>query len=204
MRSAFKIVLAMSLAAVSLTGTAIAKPSGKGGGAGSSQAGGQNGKVHKSRYPTDATRVVTCQDGEGREAGTITYVGPEKLWPPNHKYSDATVTATDEDADDDVTLTTTATHDQYDAEGNEIVGSGNTQQDIEPAAQTEVNGTGSVSQDFRVRAERSGTRKEGRTYTITADAIFTDSDGDGSSDEMTTCHAEFTIVVPHDMRPSNR
>ena len=186
-----RIALVVCVAAGAIAAPAGAKPSG-------------NGAAHKSKYPTDATQTITCQDTQGRTAGTITYVGPEKLWPPNHKYNNATVTATDEDADDAVTLTTTGTHDQFDEEGNEVVGSGNTDQDIEPAAQTEVSGTGSASQNFQVRAERSGTRKEGRTYTITADAVFTDSDEDGSSDEMTPCHGEFTIVVPHDMRPSNR
>jgi len=183
--------LAFSLAVAGIVSPAGAKPGG-------------NGAEHRSRYPTDATHTVSCQDSQDRPAGTITYVGPNKLWPPNHKYNTATVTATDEDADDMVSLTTTGTHDQYDEEGNEIVGAGNTDQDIEPAAQTEVSGTGSASQAFRIRSERSGTRVEGRTYTITADAMFSDSDGDGSSDEMTPCHAEFTIVVPHDMRPSNR
>lgn len=162
--------------------------------------------AHKNTYPNDQTVVVSCPDGEqGDEAGTITYTGPLKLWPPNHKYATATVAATDEDPGDDVTLTTTGTHDQYDGEtGEELNGSGNTSDDITPAAQTEVMGTGSATQTFQVRAERSGTRREGRTYTITADALFSDSDGDGSSEDATMCHTTFEIVVPHDMRPGNR
>lgn len=156
------------------------------------------GPNHKNKYANDDSVTEQCDGGD------ITYVGPTKLWPPNHKYNTATVTAIDEDPDDNVTLVTTATHDQYDGEGEEVVGSGNTDEDIEPSAETEVMGTGSASQEFKMRAERSGTIKEGRTYTITADAVFTDSDGDGSSSEMSECHAEFTIQVPHDMRPSNR
>lgn len=186
-----------TMLALAITLAAIAAP------AASARPGAQ-GKGHPNRFPSDHTETVSCEDADGNPVGTITYVGPQKLWPPNHKYADATVTATDEDPDDMVSLTTTGTHDQFDSEGAELVGSGNTDNDIEPAAQTEVSGTGSASQSFTVRSERSGTRLEGRTYTITADAMFSDSDGDGSSEEMSMCHAEFQIVVPHDMRPANR
>jgi hypothetical protein len=161
---------------------------------------------HKNKYSDNVTVERICKDQNGEEAGRIIYTGPVKLWPPNHKYNTATVTARDEDDGDMVTLTTSATHDQYDADtGAEQNGSGNTADDITPAADTDVSGTGTATQNFQIRAERSGQDQTGRTYTITTKAVFTDSDGDNSSDDENTCTPDpFIITVPHDMRPSNR
>ena len=135
---------------------------------------------------------------------------PEKLWPPNHKYyTDIYALATD-GGDGPVELVTTGTHNQYDGDtGTETNGSGNTADDItindEDAELTDdstdaqpaafESGTGSVQTDWQARAERSGRLQEGRTYTLTADASFSD----GSS-----CSIDVDFTVPHDMRPSRR
>jgi hypothetical protein len=107
----------------------------------------------------------------------------------------------------DVSLTSTVTNSQYDgsAESN---GAGNTLDDVridDPndgkdavVGQGNVSltssGSGSITHDISLRAERAGTVMEDRTYTLQEDATI-----DGSS-----CSATFTVSVPHDMRPSNR
>lgn len=147
---------------------------------------------------------------------------PDKLWPPNHKYyEDIYVVATDAN-DGQVTLVTTGSHDQY-VEGDSGIeeqnGAGNTADDIvvddeqasvvqesnedsgfpQIVATEADNGSntdqGSVRTDWDARSERSGRDQTGRSYTLTADATFSD----GSS-----CAGDVTMVVPHDMRPANR
>src|SRR3954468_8623489 len=133
---------------------------------------------------------------------------PAKLWPPNHKYyEDIHVIATDGD-NNNADLRTTGTHDQYqgDVEQN---GAGHTADDIRVAegengqadgsstATTpawDEMGTGSVDTNWWARAERSGQDTTGRTYTLTGNATFSDG----------SCSISVNIVVPHDMRPSNR
>jgi hypothetical protein len=160
-----------------------------------------------------------CSQGSGHE---LSILAPEKLWPPNHKYfSDLYAKATDAEGNR-VELLTTGTHDQYDDSGTETNGSGNTIADIrvdpfdegaevtseEGDAQVialessshESNSPGNVQTDWEARAERSGRNMEGRTYTLTATAVFHDGDGD----EEQTCSMEVDFHVPHDMRPSNR
>lgn len=140
-----------------------------------------------------AAEEVTRQCGDG---DTVTLVGPLKLWPPNHKFVDEPVTATDADGAGDVTLTLTPT--VTDAAG----GDGGTKHDPDFNAQTEGDETfvasdtdGSVTAGFQLRAERSG-KGEGRTYTVDWLAKFDDkecsSDDDGQE--------PFVITVPHDMR----
>jgi hypothetical protein len=119
---------------------------------------------------------------------TVEINGPEKLWPPNHKYVPVTITATDEDGDD-VSLATEGTHDQYDGD-TEINGAGHTADDVSPAADSD-SGAGEATTSHDVRAERSGRIKEGRVYTISYEAS-------GGSDD--SCMGSFTITVPHDMR----
>jgi len=140
-------------------------------------------------------------------------VAPEKLWPPNHKYyTGISVTAEDGDEEATVTLETTGTHNQPDGDtgGN---GSGNTADDIttdgeDPTIVTSDDGqtvvaeedsdNGTVTTNWKARAERAGTLKPGRTYTLSAIATFTD--GDSSAD----CTHSVTFTVPHDMRPEYR
>jgi hypothetical protein len=156
-------------------------------------------------FNTSKATVYEC------DGGTLTLNAPEKLWPPNHKYyEDVYVLAEADDENDEVSLTTTGTHDQYDADtGAEQNGSGNTADDItvddegaeltpestdaQPVALEE--GTGSVQTDWLVRSERSGRDKTGRTYALDGTATF----GDGEP-----CSGGVEMLVPHDMRPSNR
>lgn len=149
-----------------------------------------------------------CDDETlGINVGDETYAGPLELWPPNHKYDQGTLTITANDAEDSVTATFTATHDQFvtDATTGEAVemnGSGHTGDDITPAA-GELAGTGTVSQVFDIRSERSGRVLEGRTYTIAGTATFTDdlvADGSARPVTGTSCDFSFEITVPHDQR----
>ena len=88
---------------------------------------------------------------------------------------------------DGVTLMTTATSNQPDGG----LGSGNTSDDAKVNPPT--NGSESASQTVQVRAERDGVdpTKAGRVYTINAVAMF-------DNNMMETCHATFTVRVPHD------
>jgi hypothetical protein len=149
-----------------------------------------------------------CDDDTlGINVGDETYAGPLELWPPNHKYDQGTLTVTANDAEDGVNVVFTAGHDQFvtDAESGEAVelnGSGNTADDITPAA-GELNGTGVVSQVFDIRSERSGRVLEGRTYNISGTATFTDdlvADGSARPVTGTSCDFSFLITVPHDQR----
>ena len=159
----------------------------------------------RDTYNKSGDTTYTCGDNK------LVFHAPSDLWPPNHKYyEDITVTYTDGEGDT-VDLTSDGTHDQYDEASDtheEAKGSGNTADDItsddqqatvdksdpnQPVA-TE-SGQGSVTTDWDARAERAGTIKEGRTYTL--HAIGTSSDGD-------TCEGAVQMRVPHDMSPKNR
>lgn len=155
---------------------------------------------HKNRYSNNEKVTQVC-DSEG---GKVEYNGPLTLWPPNHKYNHGTITATADNPDDQVTLTTEATHDQVNEDGSEWNGAGNTpvEGDIKTDDLNPATGTGSASQTYDIRAERSGQRsaldedgREGRHYLIAYEATFGDSE---------PCIGSFQIFVPHDMRPSNR
>ncbi|HVF12418.1 MAG TPA: hypothetical protein VNA87_04960 [Actinomycetota bacterium] len=154
------------------------------------------------------------QDGNGnqvyRAGRTISYAGPAKLWPPNHKFypNPIGIVASSTDRTDRVTLDTEAGHDQAAEDGTgEMNGSGNTgpdrtsgpadkqEPDISPIV-ANATGTGTAQiTNFKVRVERSGQDKTGRTYWIDAVATF---DGEHCLPET------FNIIVPHDMRPANR
>ena len=153
---------------------------------------------------------VRAEGADCGDGNSLTLVGPEKLWPPNHKYyeGDLFINAQDDDGGE-IALETDGTHDQYDADtGTEQNGSGNTADDItvddedaevttepgdpQPAALEE--GTGEVQTDWAARSERSGRDKTGRTYTLHGLATFDDG----------SCEVTATFLVPHDMRPSNR
>ena len=147
------------------------------------------------------------------EGGSLTFTAPSDLWPPNHKYyEDISVLATSDDPEEELVLTTTGTHDQYDADtGVEQNGAGNTADDItvdddeaaviqensdssDPQIVAVENGTGTVLTDWQARAERSGRDQTGRVYTLSGDTEFSGQ----------PCSFEVTMTVPHDMRPSNR
>lgn len=155
-------------------------------------------------YNKSGSTTIEC--GENK----LIFHAPSDLWPPNHKYyEDVWVRYIDAEGDE-VTLTSDGTHDGYDGDtGDEVNGSGNTADDIRSDDAEAVDGpdstethpvavetgTGTVTTDWDVRAERSGRIKEGRTYTL--HAIGESSDGD-------TCDGAVTMRVPHDMRKSNR
>lgn len=129
--------------------------------------------------------TVPCNENDD----TVTLAGDTLLWPPNHKMVEQQITMTDADGGE-VAFGTTSSHDEV-VDGEEMNGSGNTAEDsadIETAS-----GTGSATGTLETRAERSG-QGDGREYTV--DVI-----GSAGGDD---CVAQFTILVPHDMRPSNR
>ena len=145
---------------------------------------GQADSSFKNKYD-DTQAVHDCGDDS-----SITYNGPLKMWPPNHKLQDVSITAhdgDDEPATDDTTLT--VSFQVLDAVG----GDGGPQHDpdvlmLNPAA----SGNPDATVPFQLRSERSG-KGEGRTYHLTATAAF--DDGTPTS----SCTAEFEVVVPHDM-----
>jgi hypothetical protein len=155
-----------------------------------------------SRFAQIETITEECTDMFGEVAGTITYEGPTELWPPNHKYVPASITWTDEDPNDDLAAEFMAGHDQF-VDGEEINGAGNTDNDITPAAGMPT-GTGSVTQDFLIRSERSGRVKAGRNYTISGAVEFSNSDPlDPTPALPTSCDFSFSIFVPHDQGNGN-
>lgn len=160
----------------------------------------------------ETEHTFVCTDSMGNEVGEITYGGPLKMWPPNHKYQDVTITATATDPDDNVDLSTAGSHDEI-IDGEELNGAGNTDNDVSPAMASDA-GTGSAVTEHALRSERSG-RGDGRTYTLDWDVIFTDSDADGGYVEAFCGSADlnedgeppvdarqdsFRVEVPHDMR----
>lgn len=134
-----------------------------------------------NKYPSESVEHECGDDG------TVTLHGPPKLWPPNHKYVDYRVQYTDPD-DDSETLVTEGTHDEF-ADGEEMNGAGNTDNDVDPATDSDTGDDPETS--HALRAERSG-RGDGRVYTI----MYEVSDGGDSS----ICTGTFTVEVPHDMR----
>ena len=162
--------------------------------------------------------AAVVEDLCDNEEDKITYAAPPALWPPNHKYYEGIdITAVANDTGDAIVLTTTGTHNQYEGD-SEINGTGNTGDDVRPADGTfnseddedtdgnvefiaVQNGTGTASEEWWARAERSGHKSDldhmGREYTFSYNATF---DGEACWE---TAHT-FTVVVPHDMRKSNR
>lgn len=139
-------------------------------------------------------KYASVSDSRDCDGGVVNWVGPIKLWPPNHKFVGETVTAVADNPNDQVSLTLTPTVD--DAAG----GDGGVQHDPDytpedPAA----TGTGTASVDLSLRAERSG-KGDGRTYTIDWVAEFGSKTCSSSDSDQTP----FFVTVPHDMRPSNR
>jgi hypothetical protein len=105
-------------------------------------------------------------------------VTPTLLWPPNHKMEEITPswTVSDEcDASPDVSLVGVVA-----SEDDDIIGSGNTIDDIE------IGDDGSI----QVRSERSGPNS-GRLYTITYQAV---------DDSGNTTVRSATVSIPHDFR----
>lgn len=173
------------------------------------------GPAFNNKYSPDEV-TVQCLDESGNVVGAVVYMGPLKMWPPNHKYQDISIVATAVDPDDEVTLSTEGTHDEFAEDGTEMPGAGNTENDVDPAADAAGPSAGTASTEHALRSERSG-QGDGRTYTLDWQARFTDSDGDGAdngepygevvcgSADLDTTGFEpnadaFLVEVPHDMR----
>lgn len=103
-----------------------------------------------------------------------------ELWPPNHKFRNVTVNGVTDPDGDVVTITITGVSQDEPLNG---LGDGNTCPDA-------VIGAGSVD----LRAERTGTSKDGRVYHV----AFTADDGNGGK-----CKGSVTVCVPHDQRPGH-
>lgn len=129
--------------------------------------------------------TIECND----EGDTINLNGPTLLWPPNHKMVDITITM-DDSGGSTSEFVTTSSHDEIAEDGTEMNGSGNTAED---SADADVAAADPAVGTVSIRAERSG-QGDGREYTITVDGMAGDDE----------CSHDFTILVPHDMRPSNR
>ena len=170
-----KIKLGAALAVAAVAGFAFVGP----------------GQADSGNKYEDTTATRDCGDGN-----LVTYAGPLKLWPPNHKLVDASITATEGDADPldgDVTLTVAPT--LTDAVGGD--GGPNHDPDWSFPGGMVSSGTGSATVDFQLRAERSG-KGEGRTYTL--DWLATFDNGLEECSSMDSGQSPFTVFVPHDMR----
>ena len=145
---------------------------------------------------------IACNDG------TVTW-SPTTLWPPDHKMQTINIAYTDTDNDGDTTTIAVGmiTDNQAASDGtSELKGSG------QPTAQQGLDwsGTGNMGNGSdpsgpakttaQVRAERSGTDKAGRTYTI--QVMCTDKGGTDANDPneamMQTSTVDLTVTVPHD------
>lgn len=178
------------------------------------------GPVLAAPIPTGSDTETTSTSPDDCGAGnSLIAVHPTLLWPPNHKHfgdqaGEDLYFLAEGDEGEKIALVTTGTHDQYDSEGAEFNGSGNTgdedgdgfADDVTPAESGPLSGDstanepvyaeegeGSVQTDWMARAERAGTGVQAgvpnRTYTLTGTATFEDG----------TCGLSIEIVVPHDM-----
>ena len=129
----------------------------------------------------DETASESCETAAVTD--TIQYVGPMKMWPPNHKLQDLTFVATNGGADATTVLTVTGS--PADVAG----GDGGPQHDPDfvPGA---GEGAGQATAVAYARSERSG-KGDGRTYTVTATGVF---------DNVRECSLTVELLVPHDMR----
>lgn len=152
-----------------------------------------------NKYDASTTQF-TCSDAVGIDDGTVTLVGPLKLWPPNHKMIDEPVTAqrgTKPGSSVTLTLTPVITDaaggdggPQHDPDFNATSSDGKT------LVATDSNSPGTATAALQLRAERSG-KGDGRTYTINWNVDWGNGDSCSSNDSG---QAPFIITVPHDMR----
>jgi hypothetical protein len=125
-------------------------------------------------------------------SGTVTW-SPAVVWPPNHKLVTVTLQWDENDGDGD---TNTLTVDGITSTGVDDKGAGQPSSKQGPDY-TGVGNSGSApdgqlaTTTVQVRAERSGTDKAGRTYTIDLTCHSGDDPMDG--------HAMAVVTVPHDM-----
>lgn len=136
----------------------------------------------RNKYPDGQQSAEDCTlDGD-----ELTYYGPTKMWPPNHKLQDILFVATNSTGGPvDIAVTPHVT----DVAG----GDGGVQHDPDVVYSGEspaAAGTGEVELPMALRSERSG-KGEGRTYTLDAVATF---------DMVRSCSMQVVVAVPHDMR----
>jgi hypothetical protein len=133
--------------------------------------------VDDGKATDETTTTLTIRD---TTPPTLTLVpSPDRLWPPNHKMVDVTITPTVSDLCDSnpaVTLISAVS-----SEPDNGIGDGNTDNDIQGAD------IGTADFGIALRAERSGPGA-GRVYTLTYRA----TDASGNTTEAST-----TVVVPH-------
>jgi hypothetical protein len=136
----------------------------------------------RNKYPNGNQTAEDCT----LEGDTLTYYGPAKMWPPNHKLQDILFVATSSTGGPvDLAVTPSVT----DVAG----GDGGVQHDpdvVYDGASPAATGTGEAELPMALRSERSG-KGEGRTYTLDAVATY---------DAVRTCEMQVVVAVPHDMR----
>ena len=129
--------------------------------------------------------------------GTVTW-SPAVVWPPNHKLVPITISWTENQEPTDVLGDqNTLSADSVDTVGTDDKGAGQPTKkqgpDYSGVPQTSpaVDDGQPATVTVYVRAERSGTDKAGRTYTINLTCHSGDDPMDG--------HAMAVVTVPHDM-----
>ncbi len=148
---------------------------------------GLAGPEFKNKYQDTTSAPMECDNGD------VTYNGPLKMWPPNHKMQDVSVTAINDNATEMTSLTITPT--VTDVAGGD--GGPKHDPDYTPEEPT-GSGNGSATAEFQLRSERSG-KGDGRTYTIDWVATFGEEECDSAS-SATDDLEPFVVTVPHDMR----
>ena len=159
--------------------------------------------------PANAARQHPRAGGSGSTPcndGTVTW-SPTTLWPPNHKMQTIQIGYTDNDDDGDSigVMVGMITDNQASSDGsNELHGSGQPtdKQGLDWSGSGNMGSAsdpGTASTTAQVRAERSGTSKAGRTYSIQV----TCSDMGGSNHEMEMQTVTIQVFVPHDQRPTS-
>jgi hypothetical protein len=133
--------------------------------------------------------------------GSVSFSGPDSLWPPNHKPVTETVTYSGGTMPGDTLNTAGADNEEaQDASGNytEAKGSGHTDTatDVDPRSDSAtVSSPGqSVSTSHALRSERAGTGS-GRVYTIHYEV--------DNAAGVRICMGDFTVDVPHDQGGGN-
>ena len=148
-------------------------------------------------HPAGGSNTTACADG------TVTW-SPTTLWPPNHKMQTVSISyvAPADNPGDTTTITVgTISDDQSAADGSgELNGSGNPNEGLDwgGSGNHATSPEGSPADTTAtVRAERSGTDKTGRTYSI--NVMCTEQDGTTMmADPNGSGMATLTVTVPHD------
>jgi hypothetical protein len=152
---------------------------------------GQADNTYKNKYP-EASDSRVC--GEN----TVDYLGPLKLWPPNHKLQDVTLSSTDSSGDETTLTIMVGLQETLGGEGQGS-GAGGPAHDPDvfyPNGPTAA-GAPTATVPVQLRAERSG-RGDGRTYVIDWTATF--DNGMSMCSSADEGQEPFTVFVPHDMR----